>query len=333
MNINAGRNSAVDVIVQSIMNKEENGKKKRPSFSTIFDKLNSKKIDSKKPLNNLLTQEQMFRYYINDTEPLLKVSNDSFLQNLDLFGGSDIKAQYDMVEGQISLGVDNRGKKTIPEGFNDPEIMPKKIKNEIEPKINEGQLDPELLEEEEDEEEKEDEEIKEEEEEAGVDIVNQQLLDGTQFKLFDFPAYEAGNNFLRIEPKRDEFEDALERKDFLKIYGEQPKLEDLLQASGNYLSQIQPIQIDPFLTIPTKKQEIEPKEEEEAGMDIVSDVLGNENENTEIEDFIKLEPEQPKGQLKKFDEEWINFKKRVNDARNKGSTKKYRANIEKWLNE
>ena len=71
-------------------------------------------------------------------------------------------------------------------------------------------------------------------------------------------------------------------------------------------------------------------------MDIVSDVLGNENqdtENTEIEDFIKLEPEQPKGQLKKFDEEWINFKKRVNDSRNKGSTKKYRANIEKWLNE
>ena len=323
MNINAGRNSAVDVIVQSIMNKEENGKKKRPSFSTIFDKLNSKKIDSKKPLNNLLTQEQMFRYYINDTEPLLKVSNDSFLQNLDLFGGSDIKAQYDMVEGQISLGRDTRGKKTIPEGFNDPEIMPKKIKNEIEPKINEGQLDPELLEE---KEEEEDEEIKEEEEEAGVDI-------NRQFKLFDFPAYEAGNNFLRIEPKRDEFEDALERKDFLKIYGEQPKLEDLLQASGNYLSQIQPIQIDPFLNIPTKKQQIEPKEEEEAGMDIVSDVLGNENENTEIEDFIKLEPEQPKGQLKKFDEEWINFKKRVNDSRDKGSTKKYRANIEKWLNE
>ena len=333
MNINAGRNSAVDVIVQSIMNKEENGKKKRPSFSTIFDKLNSKKIDSKKPLNNLLTQEQMFRYYINDTEPLLKVSNDSFLQNLDLFGGSDIKAQYDMVEGQISLGVDNRGKKTIPEGFNDPEIMPKKIKNEIEPKINEGQLDPELLEEEEDEEEKEDEEIKEDEE-AGVDINRQfKLLDGTPFKLFDFPAYEAGNNFLRIEPKRDEFEDALERKDFLQIYGEQPKLEDLLQASGNYLSQIQPNQFDPFLNIPTKKQQIEPKEEEEAGMDIVSDVLGNENENTEIEDFIKLEPEQPKGQLRKFDEEWINFKKRVNDARDKGSTKKYRANIEKWLNE
>ena len=323
MEINAGRNSAIDVIVQSIMNKEDNGKKKRPSFSTIFDKLNSKKIDSKKPLNNILTQEQMFRYYINDTEPLLKVSNDSFLQNLDLFGGSDIKAQYDMVEGQISLGVDNIGKKTIPEGFDDPEIVPKKIKNEIEPKINEGQLDPELLEE---KEEEEDEEIKEEEEEAGVDI-------NRQFKLFDFPAYEAGNNFLRIEPKRDEFEDALERKDFLKIYGEQPKLEDLLQASGNYLSQIQPNQFDPFLNIPTKKQQIEPKEEEEAGMDIVSDVLGNENENTEIEDFIKLEPEQPKGQLRKFDEEWINFKKRVNDARNKGSTKKYRANIEKWLNE
>ena len=340
MNINAGRNSAVDVIVQSIMNKEENGKKKRPSFSTIFDKLNSKKIDTKKPLNNLLTQDQMFRYYINDTEPLLKVSNDGFLQNLDLFGGSDIKAQYDMVEGQISLGGDTRGKKTIPEGFNDPELIPKKIKNEIEPKINEGQLDPELLEEKEEEkEEEEDEEIKEEEEEAGVDIVNQQLLDGTQFKLFDFPGYEAGNNFLRIEPKRDEFEDALERKDFLQIYGEQPKLEDLLQASGNYLSQIQPMQINPFLTIPSKKQ-IEPKIQEEAGMDIpeeeddiISDILQSPQEFSEKEDFMELQPSQPKGQLKKFDDEWINFKKRVIEARNKGLTKTYRPNIEKWLNE
>ena len=344
MEINAGRNSAIDVIVKSIINKEENGKKKRPSFSTIFDKLNSKKIDTKKPLNNLLTQDQMFRYYINDTEPLLKVSNDGFLQNLDLFGGSDIKAQYDMVEGQISLGSDTRGKKTLPEGFNDPEILPKKIKNQIEPKFEPKFEDPELLEEKEEDEEikeeEEDEEIKEEEE-AGVDIVNQQLLDGTPFKLFDFPAYEAGNNFLRIEPKRDEFEDALERKDFLQIYGEQPKLEDLLAASGNYLSQIQPMQIDPFLTIPAKKQ-IEPKIEEEAGMDIsqeedddiISDILQSPTEITEKEDFILLQPTQPKGQLKKFDDEWINFKKRVNDFREKnGIQNKYRPNIEKWLNE
>jgi hypothetical protein len=280
MEINAGRNSAIDVIVQSIINKEENGKKKRPSFSTIFDKLNSKKIDTKKPLNNLLTQEQMFRYYINDTEPLLKVSNDGFLQNLDLFGGSDIKAQYDMIQGQVSLGGDTRGKKTLPEGYNDPEIVAKKKKNEIVPKIEE----PEKIEEEEEMEEEE-EEIKEEEEEAGMDI-NQ------QFKLFDFPGYEAGNNLLRFEPKKDEFEDALERKDFLQIYGEQPKLEELLQASGNYLSQIQPMQIDPFLTI---KQEIEPKIEEEAGInipeeeddeeDIVKSILGEEQiyKNGEIE--------------------------------------------------
>ena len=320
MEINAGRNSAIDVIVQSIMNKEDG--KKRPSFSTVFDKLNKKKISSKKPLNNLLTQDQMFRYYINDTEPLLKVSNDGFLQNLDLFGGSDIKAQYDMTQGQVSLGGDIRGKKTLPEGFNDPEIIPKKIKNEIVPKIEE----PEKIEEEE--------EIKEEEEEAGMDI-NQ------QFQLFDFPGYEAGNNLLRIEPKRDEFEDALERKDFLQIYGEQPKLEDLLQASGNYLSQIQQIQIDPFLTIPTKKQEIEPKMEEEAGMDIpeeedddiISDILETPTEITEKEDFMLLQPSQPKGQLKKLDDEWINFKKRVIEARNKGLTKTYRPNIEKWLNE
>jgi len=325
MEINAGRNSAVDVIVQSIMNKEENGKKKRPSFSTVFDKLNSKKINTKKPLNNLLTQDQMFRYYINDNEPLLKVSNDGFLQNLDLFGGSDIKAQYEMMEGQISLGGDIIGKRTIPEGYNDPEILPKKVK--IEPKIEDPELlekieDPELL----------------EEEEAGMDIDEDEedIQDITKQLLnFDFPAYEAGNQFLRIEPKKDEFEDALERDTFMQIYGEQTKLEDLIKATtGAYLPDLQKFQIDPFLTIPAKKQEIEPKlkktEDEEAGMDIKEEGMSGKIEQT---DKFILEPAQPKGQLRKFDEEWINFKKRVIDARSKGSTKKYRANIEKWLKE
>lgn len=334
MEINAGRNSAVDVIVQSIMNKEENGKKKRPSFSTVFDKLNSKKINTKKPLNNLLTQEQMFRYYINNSEPLLKVSNDGFLQNLDLFGGSDIKAQYEMMEGQISLGGDIIGKRTIPEGFNDPEILPKKVK--IEPKIE----DPELIE--------DPEKIEPKIEEAGMDISEEEeeeeevVTEPKKLELlnFDFAGYEAGNEFLRIEPKKDEFEDALERDTFMQIYGEQPKLEDLIKAStGAYLPDLQKLQVEPFLTIPAKKQEIEPKikeEELEAGIDppqitdLSSSLSGMKIEPT---DKFILEPAQPKGQLRKFDEEWINFKKRVIDARSKGSTKKYRANIEKWLKE
>jgi hypothetical protein len=323
MEINASRNSAIDVIAQSIMNKEEG--KKRPSFSTIFDKLNKKKISSKKPLNNLLTQDQMFRYYINDTEPLLKVSNDGFLQNLDLFGGSDLEAQYEMMQGQISLGSDIKGKRTIPEGFEDPELIPKKVKSEIEPKIEPKIEDPQLIEDPEILEEKEEEEVvTDEDDEEDIEVVNKPL----QLLNFDFAGYEAGNEFLRIEPKKDEFEDALERDTFMQIYGEQPKLEDLLQAStGAYLPDLQKFQVEPFLTIPAKKQEIEPKMQEEAGMDI------KEKGKIEPTDIFILEPEQPKGALIKYNDEWINFKKRVNDARDKGSTKKYRANIEKWLNE
>ena len=320
MEINANRNSAIDVIAQSIMNKEEG--KKRPTFSTIFDKLNKKKISSKKPLNNLLTQDQMFRYYINDTEPLLKVSNDGFLQNLDLFGGSDLEAQYEMMEGQISLGSDIRGKRTIPEGFQDPEIIPKKVKSQIEPKIETKIEDPELL---------------EEEEEAGMDIPEEDEAVVTdkinkKFELlnFDFTGYQAGNDFLRIEPKKDEFEDALERDTFMQIYGEQPKLEDLIKAStGAYLPDLQKLQVEPFLTIPAKKQEIEPKIEE-AGMDIPQEVMSGKIEPT---DKFILEPQQPKGQLRKYDDEWIIFKKKVINARQKGSTKTYRPNIEKWLKE
>lgn len=334
MEINASRNSAIDVIAQSIMNQEEG--KKRPTFSTVFDKLNKKKISSKKPINNLLTQDQMFRYYINTTEPLLKVSNDGFLQNLDLFGGSDLEAQYEMMEGQISLGSDIKGKRTIPEGFEDPELIPKKVKSEIEPKIE----DPELIE--------DPEKIEPKIEEAGMDISEEEeeeeevVTEPKKLELlnFDFAGYEAGNEFLRIEPKKDEFEDALERDTFMQIYGEQPKLEDLIKAStGAYLPDLQKLQVEPFLTIPAKKQEIEPKikeEELEAGIDppqitdLSSSLSGMKIEPT---DKFILEPQQPKGQLRKYDDEWITFKKKVIEARKKGSTKTYRANIEKWLKE
>jgi len=195
------------------------------------------------------------------------------------------------MEGQISLGGDIIGKRTIPEGYNDPEILPKKIKREIEPKIEDPELlekieDPELL----------------EEEEAGMDIDEDEedIQDITKQLLnFDFPAYEAGNQFLRIEPKKDEFEDALERDAFMQIYGEQPKLEDLIKATtGAYLPDLQKFQLDPFLTIPAKKQEIEPKieeagmdikEEEDDEEDIVKSILGEEQKYKNLE--IELIPE------------------------------------------
>lgn len=324
MEINAGRNNAMDVIIQSIMNKEEKDKK-RPSFSTVFDKLNNKKLNSKKPLNSILTQEQLFRYYINDTEPLLKVSNDGFIQNLDLFGGSDIKSQFEMIKGRTSTGNEIRGREAEglndpdlviqePEGFNDPDLVKKR--NEIEPKIIDGINDPEPK-----------------GYEVGNNFLNVNPLQS--FNILD-------NNLLRIPP-RDEYEDALEENEFLRIYGEQPKLEDLIKSSDNYLKEISPFQLSPFpyeelLKIPSKKTN-----DEEAGMDIpeagidipeedvVKSVLGDE-ENIYNTQKMLLEPGIPKGGLNENSREWLDFRERVIKARNEGSIKTYRPNVERFIN-
>ena len=329
MEINAGRNNAMDVIIQSIMNKEEKDKK-RPSFSTVFDKLNKKKLNSKKPLNTILTQEQLFRYYLNDTEPLLKVSNEGFLQNLDLFGGSDINSQFEMIKGRTSTGNQIRGREAEgmndpdlvirePEGFNDPDLVKKR--NEIEPKIIDGINDPEIK-----------------GYEVGNNFLNINPLQS--FNILD-------NNLLRIPP-RNEYEDALEENEFLRIYGEQPKLEDLIKSSDNYLKEISPFQLSPFpyeelyLKLPsqqTKDDEID----EEAGMDIpeegidipeddlIKSVLGDD-ENIYNTQKMLLEPEMPKGGLNEKSKEWLDFRDRVIKARSEGSTKTYRPNVERFIN-
>jgi hypothetical protein len=55
--------------------------KKRPTFNEAFNKI-SKRTENlkstKQPLNNILTNEQLFRFYIKDTQPLLLKSNDTF---------------------------------------------------------------------------------------------------------------------------------------------------------------------------------------------------------------------------------------------------------------
>jgi hypothetical protein len=55
--------------------------KKRPTFNEVFNKI-SKKTENlkstKQPLNNILTNDQLFRFYIQDTQPLLLKSNDIF---------------------------------------------------------------------------------------------------------------------------------------------------------------------------------------------------------------------------------------------------------------
>jgi hypothetical protein len=52
----------------------------RPTFQTVFDKLDarSKKMNYCNPVNSGMTNEQMFRYYLNETEPLLHYNNDTF---------------------------------------------------------------------------------------------------------------------------------------------------------------------------------------------------------------------------------------------------------------
>jgi len=54
--------------------------KRRPSFSAVFEKLNkhTAQMTSKSPLNSVLTNEQLFRYYVKDTMPQLDKSNDTF---------------------------------------------------------------------------------------------------------------------------------------------------------------------------------------------------------------------------------------------------------------
>ena len=72
--INAGNPSANNMIVRQVM------EKKRQSSATIFDKLNKRtaKLTAKNPLNNALTNDQLFRYYIKEVEPKLSQSNDNF---------------------------------------------------------------------------------------------------------------------------------------------------------------------------------------------------------------------------------------------------------------
>jgi len=74
MNINAGNHSLENILLQNMK------EKKRPTFSAVFEKLNkhSSKLNSKSALNSVLTNEQMFRYYVKDTMPQLDKSNDTF---------------------------------------------------------------------------------------------------------------------------------------------------------------------------------------------------------------------------------------------------------------
>ena len=86
MNINAGTN-------QYNLSLKKMKEEKRPTFATIFDKLDarSKKLNPKNPLNAVMTNEQMYRYYLEETEPMLREAPDDYDLLDDVIGGKSLK--------------------------------------------------------------------------------------------------------------------------------------------------------------------------------------------------------------------------------------------------
>ena len=81
MNINASNQSLINTLLQQASKSQEKNSAKRPTFEEVFAKLNARtaRMDANKnPINNILTNEQLFRYYIMETEPKLQISNDTF---------------------------------------------------------------------------------------------------------------------------------------------------------------------------------------------------------------------------------------------------------------
>ena len=76
MNINASNHSLPNIITRTLMGKRE----KRPTFEEVYKTLskNSAKMNARMPLNSSLTNEQMFRCYVQNTIPKLQKSNDTF---------------------------------------------------------------------------------------------------------------------------------------------------------------------------------------------------------------------------------------------------------------
>ena len=74
MNISASNRSLENIIIR------QEKEKKRPSFASVFEKINKRTSNMNRitPLNNKLTNEQLFRYYLKETDPKLRVSDDAF---------------------------------------------------------------------------------------------------------------------------------------------------------------------------------------------------------------------------------------------------------------
>ena len=79
MSINATNQSLINILLQQATKASE--KKPRPTFEEVFSKLNARTAGmnaNKQPMNNMMTNEQLFRYYLKETDPKLRVSDESF---------------------------------------------------------------------------------------------------------------------------------------------------------------------------------------------------------------------------------------------------------------
>lgn len=118
MNINASNPSLINTLLQQAAKTKD---KKRPTFEEVFAKLNARTAGmnaNKNPLNNMLTNEQLFRYYLKETDPKLRVSDDSFNieDTLNPMKESDPTKVYGRGTTQISDVIPSRN--PYNNGFN-----------------------------------------------------------------------------------------------------------------------------------------------------------------------------------------------------------------------
>lgn len=87
--------------------------KKRPTFDEVYNKI-KKRTDklnaTKHPINNILTNEQLFRFYIQDTQPLLLKSNETVNTGAglsSLIGGQQQEQNPNKIYGVADVGNTN----------------------------------------------------------------------------------------------------------------------------------------------------------------------------------------------------------------------------------
>ena len=102
--------------------------KKRPTFDEVYNKI-KKRTDklnpTKHPINNILTNEQLFRFYIQDTQPLLLKSNETVNTGgglSSLIGGQRTLEQEqnpNKIYGVADVGITNELSNMRPDSSSD----------------------------------------------------------------------------------------------------------------------------------------------------------------------------------------------------------------------